>query len=182
MNHNTQELLDRLLTYHFTPVASKQWSHVGLFKEYARRMAWWADHIGVVDNWLTTNIVYVLELDEALDIIPLQQLDAHLQTQVLYQPMPALLQAALMFAMVADRKEITHFDLANPYDVLIKLYTRGGYVRLNQRGFWEVSGAFGVSSMDISTYKTLDPFTTLDDEELNLIDNGDKQSNMPNML
>jgi hypothetical protein len=66
--------------------------------------------------------------------------------------------------------------------VLIKLYTRGGYMRWNQRGFWEISGAFGVNDLTISTYKTIDPFISLDDEELDLIDSGDKQSNMSNIL
>lgn len=182
MNYKAQQLLDSLLTYNFVPVTKKQWSHVGLFKEYARRMALWADHIGAVNNWVTTNIAYVLELDKGLDSSPLQQLDAHLQTQTLYQPMPALLQSALMFAMVSDHKTITQSNLANPYDVLIKLYTRGGYMRWNQRGFWEISGSFGVNDLTISRYKTIDPFISLDDEELDLIDNGDKQSNMSNIL
>jgi|GEM_PF-1835055 len=181
MNRNAQELLDSLLTYHFVPVIDKQWSHVGLFKEYARRMAWWADHIGAVNNWLTTNIAYVLELDEGLDITPLQQLDTHLQTQPIHQPMSALLQSALMFAMVADDVQITQIQLANPYDALIKLYTRGGSIRWNQRGFWEISGAFGVNGLEMSTYKVIEPFISLNDEELDLVDHGDKQGNMTNL-
>ena len=181
MNHTSQQLLDSLLTYHFEPVMGKPWSHVGLFKEYARRMAWWASHIGAVNNWLTTNIAYVLELDEGLDVRPLQQLDSYLQTQTLYQPMPALLQSALMFAMVADDKQIIQYDLPNPYEALIKLYTRGGSIRWNQRGHWEISGTFGVNGMNMASYKVIKPFISLDDEELDLIDHGDKQGNMSNL-
>lgn len=180
MNDNAQQLLDSLLSYHFVPAPDKQWSHVGLFKEYARRMAWWADYLGAVNNWLTSNLAYVLELDDGLERSPLQQLDAHLQAQTLYQPMPALLRAALMFAMVADHEMITRVNLANPYDALIKLYTRGGYMCWNPRGFWEISGAFGVSNMNIPTYKTSAPFIALDDEELDLIDKGDKQNHISN--
>ena len=182
MNHNAQQLLDNLLSYQFVPVLGKQWSNVGLFKEYARRMAWWAHHIGAVNNWITTNIAYVLELDEGLDVAPLRQLDAHLQTQHVYQPMSALLQAALMFAMVEDHDAITQFNFANPYDVLIKLYTRGGSIRWNEREFWEISGSFGVNSMDISTYRIAKPFISLEDEELDLVDNGDKHSNMSKLI
>jgi len=182
MNHNAQQLLDNLLTYQFIPVMGKQWSHVGLFKEYARRMAWWAHHIGAVNNWVTTNIPYVLELDEGLDVQPLQQLDAHLKTQNLNQPMFDLLQAALMFAMVEDDDIITQLNFENPYDVLIKLYTRGGFIRWNDRGFWEISGSFGVNRLDISTYRIAKPFISLEDEELDLVDNGDKQSNMSKLI
>ncbi len=182
MNHNAQQLLDNLLTYQFVPAMGKQWSHVGLFKEYARRMAWWAHHIGAVNNWITTNIPYVLELDDGLDVEPLKKLDAHLQSQNLFQPMSALLQAALMFAMVKDHHTIIQLNFANPYDVLIKLYTRGGSIRWNERGFWEISGSFGVNSVDISTYRIAEPFISLADEELDLVDNGDKQSNMSGLI
>jgi hypothetical protein len=182
MTQTSQHLLDSLVTYHFVPVIDKKWSHVGLFKEYARRMAWWADHLGAVNNWLITNIAYVLELDEELDIVPLQQLDAHLQTQNLNDPMPALLQSALMFAMVSDHGMIKQVELENPYEVLVKLYTRGGAFRWNQRGFWEISGSFGVNGMEMATYKVSEPFISLNDEELDLVDNGDKESNMSSLF
>lgn len=179
MNDHAQQLLNSLLNYTFKPALSKQWSHVALFKEYVRRMAWWADAIGLRESWLTANIPYVLELDEGLDPSPLQMLEHHLQTQSLHQPMPALIQAGLMYMMVAERKAIKEHHLDNPYDALIKLYTRGGYIRWNQRGFWEVSGSFGVGGIDISTYKRSTPFVALDDEELDLIDKGDSNDNMP---
>ena len=181
MNKSANQLLDSLLSYQFTPVIDKQWSHVALFKEYARRMAWWADAIGVFDNWLITNITYVLELDEGLDESKLQQLDTYLQTQALYQPMPTLLQSALMFEMVSEHDTITQFNLANPYSALVKLYTRSGYIRWNPKEFWEVSGSFGIGGVDIHSYKISTPFVSLDDEELDLIDHGDKQTDMPNL-
>lgn len=181
MKDTAQQLLDSLLSYEFTPVIGKQWSHVALFKEYVRRMAWWADAIGLGDNWLTANIPYVLELDEGLDSASLQKLDNHLQAQQLYQPMPALIQAGLMYTMVADNVAIAEHNLENPYDALIKLYTRGGHFRWNQRGFWEVSGAFGVGGIDIATYKRPSPFVALNDEELDLIDKGDAEDNMPRL-
>jgi len=181
MNDNAQQLLDSLLAYQFAPAIGKQWSHVALFKEYARRMAWWADKIGPGDNWLTANIPYVLELDDGLDPSPLQKLDTHLQTQQLYQPMPALIQAGLMYAMLQDNPQLADYELESPYEALIKLYTRGGHIRWNQRGFWEVSGSFGVGGIDISTYKRTQPFVALDDEELDLIDKGDSNDNMPKL-
>ncbi len=181
MNDNAQQLLDSLLAYEFTPAIGKPWSHVALFKEYVRRMAWWADAIGLGDNWLTANIPYVLELDEGLAPSPLQKLDAHLQKQQLYQPMPALIQAGLMYTMLADKNDIQKHNLDNPYDALIKLYTRGGHMRWNQRGFWEVSGAFGVGGIDIATYKRPTPFVAVDDEELDLIDKGDAEDSMPQL-
>ena len=180
MNDNAQQLLDSLLAYEFEPVIGKPWSHVALFKEYVRRMAWWADAVGLGDSWLTANIPYVLELDDGLDLSPVQQLDEHLQKQSLHQPMPALIQAGLIFTMVSGEDAIQKHDLDNPYDALIKLYTRGGHFRWNQRGFWEVSNAFGVGGIDIATYKRPTPFVALDDEELNLIDKGDAEDNMPN--
>lgn len=182
MNTEANQLLESLLSYEFVPVMGKPWSHVALFKEYVRRMAWWADALGLVDNWLTANIVYILELDESLDPAPLQELDAHLQSQALYQPMPALLQASLMFTMASNHKEVEQHQLENPYAPLVKLYTRGGHIRWNQRGFWEVSNAFGVGNIDIASYKRPVPFVMLDDEELELIDKGDTQTNIPNRM
>lgn len=181
MNDTAQQLLDSLLAYQFTPIVGKPWSHVALFKEYVRRMAWWADAIGLGDNWLTANIPYVLELDDGLDPAPLQKLDNHLQSQALYQPMPALIQAGMMYAMVKDHEAIQKHNLENPYDALIKLYTRGGHIRWNQKGFWEVSNAFGVGGIDMATYKRPTPFVALDDEELDLIDKGDSNDNMPKL-
>lgn len=182
MNTESQQLLDSLLSYQFAPALGKPWSHVALFKEYLRRMAWWASALGLVDNWITANIIYIMELDESLDAQPLQRLDKHLQSQSLYQPMPALLQASLMFAMTFDHPQVKEFQLENPYAALIKLYTRGGYIRWNQRGFWEVSGAFGVGNIDIPSYKRPMAFVTLDDEELELIDKGDQETNIPNRM
>lgn len=179
MNKDAQHVLDSLLSYQYTPITGKPWSHVALFKEYTRRMAWWADALGIYDNWLTMNIAYILELDEGLDDKPLQKLDAHLQTQTLYQPMPALLQATLMFAMVTNSKVIKAYKLENPYDALLKLYMRGGHIRWNQRGFWEVSNAFGIGGIDLASYRIGKQFVALDDDELNLIDNDDTQSLMP---
>lgn len=181
MNREAQQLLDSLLSYQFNPTVGKPWSHVALFKEYTRRMAWWADALGIVDNWMTLNIAYVLELDDDLEDEPLQKLDAHLQSQPLYRPMPGLLTATLMFAMVAEKEAITQYGLENPYDALIKLYTRGGYIRWNQRGFWEVSGAFGVGGVDMPTYKIVKPYVALDDEELDLLDNDDPSLDKPAM-
>lgn len=173
MKREAQQLLDSLLSYQFRPSVGKPWSHVALFKEYTRRMAWWADALSVMDNWVTLNIAYVLELDDEISDEPLQKLDRHLQSQALYQPMPNLLMATMMYAMVADEDIITQYGLENPYDALVKLYTRGGYIRWNQRGFWEVSGAFGVGGIDLATYKLPKPFVALDNEELDLLDNDD---------
>lgn len=173
LNTSAQQLYDSLLAYQFMPTKGKQWSHVALFKEYARRMAWWADALGVIDNWFLMNIAYVLELDENLNDLPLHKLDAHLQSQSLPSPMSDLLNATLMFAMVSEDEMIKQFQLQNPYDALVKLYMRGGYLRWNDRGFWEVSGAFGISGMERATYKVSTPFVSLNDEELNFIDKGD---------
>lgn len=173
MNDEAKQLLDSLLSFQFLPTTGKPWSHVALFKEYARRMAWWADTLGVIDNWLTMNICYVLELDEDLESQPLIQLDEHLQTQVLYQPMPTLLQSGLMFAMIADRDDVKQYNLPNPYEVIVKLYTRGGFIRWNPKGFWEVSSAFGIGNITLESYKISKSFVSLDDAELNLIDQED---------
>lgn len=176
MNVKAQALYDSLLANQFIPVSTKRWSHVALFKEFARRMSWWADSLGVLHNWLMMDIPYILELDELIDVGSMQKLDAHFKLQSLEQPMPTLLQSAFAFESLADHTEIKRFAHTNPYEPIIKLYLRGGYFIWNSRGFWEVSGAFGVGGIDIDTYKKPKPFVSMDEEELNLLDNENEPS------
>lgn len=175
MNQTTQALLNRLIQHQYVPANNKRWSHVALFKEHARRMAWWADALGVADNWLLGDFARLIDPKARLEDEAVAQLQSYLQSTTLIEPMPDVLFSALRWTAVADAGAVEAYDLPAPYDAAIMLHLRGGFFRWNNRGFWEVSAAFGVGSVDIPSYKTKKAFVMLEEEELNLLDNEDEQ-------
>lgn len=174
MNPATQTLLNRLTSYQYITSNSKRWSHVALFKEHARRMAWWADALNLSDSWILGDFARFVKASSRPDDAAVAKLQSHLHSLQLVDPMPDILFSALRWSAIADSEQVKAYDLPEPYDAAIMLYLRGGFFRWNQRGFWEVSAAFGVGGVDIASYKTNKTFVTLDEEELNLLDNEDE--------
>jgi hypothetical protein len=147
---------------------------VALFKEHARRMAWWADTLDVSDDWLLGDFARLIDSKSRLDDKAVSQLQSYIQASQLVEPMPDILFSALRWSAIAESDKVTALDLPAPYDAAVMLHLRGGFFRWNQRGFWEVSAAFGVGGVDIATYKTNKAFVMLEEDELNLLDNEDE--------
>ena len=174
MNQPSRALLNRLTAHQYLLVNDKRWSHVALFKEHARRMAWWADTLNVTENWLLGDFARQVEPQIRLDDRAIAQLQSYLQSTQVVEPMPDVLFAALRWSAIAESDAVQAYDLPSPYDAAVMLHLRGGFFRWNKRGFWEVSAAFGVGGVDIPSYKLNKAFVMLEEEELNLLDNEDE--------
>lgn len=167
-SENAQQLLQRILATSLNKRPNKRWSHVALFKEYARRMALWAVRLKRASDWLFFDVAGALDPQWRADESLVSALHDFLDDKAYLGLMCDVYEWALHWAAL---RESQSFDLPDPYEPIILLYERGGNVRQYRADIWAVSDTFGVSGVTLSYYAGLPTVVDLDEQTLNLLDN-----------
>lgn len=167
IKENVETALNRIVNTPQKRVVVKRWSHVALFKEYLRRMAAWSKELNYPQNWLFFDVGAQIDKEIRAESWALRALEDYLTDYPDLGLMCDVYRWALHWAAL---ESVMAFDLPAPYEPLLILYERGGFFRENQRGFWEVSGSFGVPRGSIGQYYHPQPIVGLDEQTLNLLD------------
>ncbi len=163
--------LERITAVTKTRHPGKRWSHVALFKEYARRMALWAEALHLSrSDWLLTSIAQQITPNLVLSANEMAELDTYFAEYGIHPPLARVLESSVAWSHVAKSDIVKGYQLPDPYEPMLIFFERGGDFQWHPNGFWAISEAFGVGNVDIETYAIASPFAELDPDELDEID------------
>lgn len=119
------------------PQWSRVWSHMALYREYMRRVAIWGQEFGWEPSYGILSYVDLANVIQPALTLP-EDVLAVLEKQPLGLRGRRYFINALKWAALEDSDETGRFSQLNPYELIFRIYERGGYVS-GEHGFIEVT-------------------------------------------
>src|SRR5262249_33021596 len=123
------------------PVYERRWSHYALYREYMRRFTVWGQEFHWSPSYndlLYRDLADSIQSSISLPRDIVSRYEANTSFRLNLKAKRFFLHA-LKWAVLEDSDETNRFSLLNPYELIILIYERGGFVS-GEHGFIEITG------------------------------------------
>lgn len=165
MANLVEDLAERLLCIDWYGPVQQRKSQMALMREYLRRAAWWSKEIG--GGWPFYDFAAVVAPDVRASPAVVRRLEEELPLDLSMQTIDAAVRA-LHFAALHDA-HIPLPAIADPFEPLLMIFTRGSSIKLDKTKWIEVDGlSMPIKSRD--DHLESQPCAPMDAVQLDAID------------